>query len=159
MRNRTEEPPMVIRSLSKQEVVKEPFLIWNAFVDLLAMEEYEDLDEVQRIAYLCFWYDSEVQNGGHLQYFENRGLDMVSDSIVALNILGAVSQGEILKSAIDKLSAKPRKKLETVEEYVERALEGEFEELDETYYDSTPSVSDLLEKYLERNREHFVVII
>ena len=84
---------------------------------------------------------------------------MLSESIVALNALGAVSQGEILKSAIDKLSSKLRKKLETVEEYVERALEGEFDELDGTYYNSSPSVSDLLEKYLEKKREHFVIIM
>jgi len=46
--------------------------VWNAFVDVLAMEEYADLDPVQRIPHLCFWYDSELQNGGHFQYFENR---------------------------------------------------------------------------------------
>jgi hypothetical protein len=149
---------LVIRSLSKGDVDKEPFLVWNAFVDLMVNEEYEDLNEIQRVAYLCFWYDSEVQNGGHLQYFENRGLSMLPDSIAALNSLEAISQGRILKKAVEKFSAEPRKKIETVEEYVERALEGEFDELDELYYKSTPSVLDLLEKYLERNKEQFITI-
>lgn len=83
---------------------------------------------------------------------------LLPDSIVALNTLGAVSQGEILKSASDKLPAKPRKKIETVEEYGERALEEEFDGLDEAYYVISPSVSDLLEKYLERNIAYFVTI-
>ena len=35
---------------------------------------YEDLAEVQRKAHLVFWYDLQVNNGGHLQYFENQPL-------------------------------------------------------------------------------------
>jgi hypothetical protein len=45
-----------------------------------------------------------------------------------------------------------------VEEYVERALEGEFDELDESYYESAPSVSDLLEQYLECHKDQFIII-
>jgi predicted transcriptional regulator len=150
---------MIIRRLSKSDVEKEPYLVWNSFIDLIAMEDYDDLDEVQRIAHLCFWYDSEVQNGGHLQYFENRRLDLLPVTLEALNRIGAISQSDILKSAIDKLMIKPRKKIETVEEFVELAREGEFEKLDNNYYDASPSVLELLDKYLEQNQEYFVTIV
>jgi hypothetical protein len=63
---------MKTRRLTQQQVDAQPFRIWNAYVDLLAMEDYHDLVEQQRPAHLVFWYESEVQNGGHLQYFENR---------------------------------------------------------------------------------------
>jgi hypothetical protein len=57
---------MILRKLSKREVESEPFQIWNAFIDLLAMEDYRDLNPVQRAAHLVFWYESEIQNGGPL---------------------------------------------------------------------------------------------
>jgi hypothetical protein len=64
---------MKTRTLTKGEVEKEPYRVWNAYVDLLAVEDHRDLVPEQRAVYLVFWYESEVQNGGHLQYFENRG--------------------------------------------------------------------------------------
>jgi len=66
---------MKTRMLTKPQVDAEPFRIWNACVDLLATEDYRDLGKEQRPAHLVFWYESEVQNGGHLQYFENRGVE------------------------------------------------------------------------------------
>jgi Domain of unknown function (DUF4375) len=66
---------MTIRKLSKSDVDAEPYCVWNAFVDLLAMEAYQDLTPEQRAAHLVFWYEHEVQNGGHLQFFENRGTE------------------------------------------------------------------------------------
>jgi hypothetical protein len=41
---------------------------WNAFIQLLALTDYDELAPQQRAAHLVFWYESEVQNGGHLQY-------------------------------------------------------------------------------------------
>lgn len=54
---------MIIRKVDKAILEKEPYQLWNAFVDLLTTEEYDNLDEIQRIAYLAFWYDAEVNNG------------------------------------------------------------------------------------------------
>ena len=50
---------------------REPYLVWNAFVDIVALTPYERLHPRQRPAHLVFWYNAEVQNGGHYQYFEN----------------------------------------------------------------------------------------
>lgn len=52
---------MILRSLTKQEVEAEPYRVWNAFVDVLAMEDYGQLSPEQRPAHLVFWYESEVQ--------------------------------------------------------------------------------------------------
>lgn len=64
---------MILRSFTKQEVDAEPFRFWNAFVNVLAMKDYDDLSPEQRPAHLVFCYESEVQNGGHFQYFVNHG--------------------------------------------------------------------------------------
>ena len=83
---------MIIRKLNRDLVRAKPYEVWNSFVDILATEKYENLDDVQRVAHLCFWYDSEVQNGGHLQYFENRGTGLLDKTLAALGALGAGCQ-------------------------------------------------------------------
>ena len=133
-----------------------PDAAWNAFVDLIATEEYADLDPVQKVAHLAFWYDSEVQNGGHLQYFQNRGTGLVPETLEALKVLGAHCQLGILARAAAVYDRKPRKNVENVDEYVDEALEGEFEEFDDKYYACQPEIADLLERYFEQYRASFV---
>ena len=90
---------MVRRTVRRVEAEKEPYLLWNAFVDLIAVESYENLSSTQRLAHLVFWYDSEVQNGGHAQYFENRGTDFLGETLAALLALGLACQAEVLRKA------------------------------------------------------------
>ncbi len=61
---------MKIRQLTKAQVEAAPYEVWNAFVDLLWQERYEDLSPEQRPAQLVIQYEGQVQNGGHLRYFE-----------------------------------------------------------------------------------------
>lgn len=90
---------MILRTISKNLLVESPYEEWNAFIDLIATEDYENLNQIQRVANLCFWYDSEVQNGGHIQYFENKGTERVYETIKALKSLGASKQAYILGEA------------------------------------------------------------
>lgn len=112
---------------------------------------------MQKVAHLAFWYDSEVQNGGHLQCFENRGSSFVPETLEALKVLGAHCQRGILVRATVIYNSKPRLNFETVDEYVAEALEGEFEEFDDEYYSCQPEMTDLLERYFKRYRASFVV--
>ena len=135
-----------------------PYEIWNAFVSLLAAESYANLDLVQRCTYLCFWYDSELQNGGHLQYFENRQTSLVPPTLEALKQLGAECQFAVLKRAARLVSA-GREKSQTVEDFVNLAKAREFEQFDSAFYACEPSIKKLLEKYLQEHLSHFVEII
>lgn len=95
---------MIKRKLSKEIIKKEEYQIWNSFVDLLAMESEEDLTDIQKNAQRAFWYDSEVQNGGHLQYFENRHSENFSEVIKSLNTIGAKEQATLLKKSIRSIN-------------------------------------------------------
>ncbi len=150
---------MIIRQVDKTILEKEPYQVWNAFVDLLAMEEYDNLSDIQRIAHLAFWYDTEVNNGGHLQYFENKRTNHLTDTINALKTLGAISQAEILREAGNQFLNKERKPIKSVFTFVRKAKEGEFDEFDNRYYECDPSIQDLLEEYLEKNKDHFVEVL
>ncbi|MGA2662962.1 MAG: DUF4375 domain-containing protein [Verrucomicrobiota bacterium] len=137
---------------------EKPLELWNAFVDIAARENYADLDGVRRVAHLSFWYEAEVQNGGHLQYFENRGSALLDETLAALRALGANCQRGVLEEAGHVFLAKSRARIVAAQQYVVTALTGEFDALDSAYYACEPSIHWLLERYLKRHREHFIEI-
>jgi hypothetical protein len=149
---------MVKRKLSAAVIEKESYLVWNAFVDLLAMEDESKLSEIQKIAQDSFWYDAEVQNGGHLQYFENTRKKDYSSVINSLRILGASKHAKVLENAVKQLKKKNRKIIESVQEYVDIALEGEYEKYDDAYAEIMPEMNEYLERYLEKNIKEFIEI-
>jgi hypothetical protein len=150
---------MIIRKIRHDVLKERPFELWNAFVDLVARENYANLDEVQRLAHLAFWYESEVQNGGHLQYFENRGTTLLDETLAALSALGANCQRGILEEAGRAFLANSRARIVKPDQYVATALAGEFDAFDSAFYTCEPSIHQLLERYLEQHRDRFVEIV
>jgi hypothetical protein len=150
---------MILRTISKDLLVESPYEEWNAFIDLIAMEKYMDLNQIQRVAHLCFWYDSELQNGGHIQYFENRGTEKVDETIKALKFLGASKQADILDEACRQYSSKIRKKINTVLDFFMASREGEYERFDKQYYDCEPTLTELLENFFEEHKSYFVQLV
>lgn len=124
--------------LSRKEVEAAPHLVWNAFVGLAIDSDYEELTPVQRVAHLAMWYDSEVQNGGHLQYFENHGTEHLQETLAALSTVGAHCQRGVLAEAGHQRLSRQRAPIRSVEEYVGRAHEGEYGEYDRRYYECEP---------------------
>jgi hypothetical protein len=149
---------MIRRTLLASAVAEAPYLVWNAFVSVCAMSEYEDLTPTQRFAHLAFWYDSEVQNGGHYQYFENPAGRRCLEAVDALVALRLEQQASVLRRAIQVWESCERVPAITAEEFVDNALEEDFDELDTAYHDCTPSVVDALQRYLQDHRGEFVVI-
>jgi hypothetical protein len=148
----------IIHKISKSALASEPYLIWNSFVDILAMEDYKKLSGVQQHAHLVFWYENEVQNGGHFQYFENRGVEFLHETIEALAILEAKCQQLVLSDAGRQYLRKNRPNIETVEDFCTTALEGEFSVFDDRFHSCLPSLDDCLHKYLDRHQSAFVII-
>jgi hypothetical protein len=151
--------PKIVRELKATDIQKDQALIWNTFIDLLVTEKYEELSEIQQIAYLCFLYDAEVQNGGHLQFLLNVGVDALPITIKALELLGANEQVKILNETKTMIEQEGLKNVKTVEEFVDEALEERFGEQDNKYYETSPNMNDYLEKYLAKYQDEFIKII
>lgn len=149
---------MKIKTLTTGEVEKNPNLIWDAFVGLVALEKYNDLAQDQRAAHLVFWYDNEVYNGGHLQYFANRRGQFLPETIAALRDLGAECQRLILCEAVQLFSSRGRPPIQTVQEFSSTAIEGEFSSLDSRFYACVPSLHEYLQTYLALHQSSFVII-
>ena len=149
---------MKIRKLTKAQVEARPYEVWNAFVNLLWMERYEDLSPEQRPAQLVIKYEGEVQNGGHLQYFENGRGDRLEETVAALGILGASCQREVLREAAALWRSRARQRIQTAQQFCKTALEGEFSEFDRRFHACTPSLEQHLEAYLNQNRSIYLSI-
>jgi len=139
-------------SLSRDDLARLPYLTWNAFVDLLVSAEYEKLSRVQRPAWLAFRYDVEVQNGGHRQFFANRGTGSVGQTIEALNRLGATGQSAVLLKAATQFEAEAREPEQGSE------LDEKLDALDHDYHRCRPEISELLQSYLEDHLDDFIKI-
>lgn len=118
------------------------------------MESYEELTPIQRKAHLLFWYDSEVNNGGHAQYFDNCGNDRVPETIEALRGIGGNQFAEILRQVFEA-HMHLGGRVENWNEEVSRLATN----LDRKFYSARPNVTDLLERLLNENEREFIEII
>lgn len=141
------------RVVERRDLEKEPHLIWNAFIDILAMESYADLSPIQRHAHLVFQYDSEVQNGGHGQYFENCGLDRLDETLAALAALGLPCQANLLSRTTAILSTR-----EPGQEWDDVLDSSLIKELDDAYYRCEPTATKALERHLADHLVEYVTV-
>lgn len=146
------------RKLSKEAVLNEPHLIWNAFVDLVATEDYERMTQAQQVAHLVFWYDSEVQNGGHYQYFANSAGRRCNEALDALVLLGLECQALVLHQAIAAWGSENRVPPTTTQEFLDGAPVDWFDRFDTPYDSCRPAIMDALQGYLEEHQEEFIII-
>lgn len=143
--------PPIRKQISRDDLKNDPYTVWNAFIDLLAMSDHRDLQDSQRPAHLVFWYESEVQNGGHLQFVLNRGPELVPETVESLRMLGAEEQAKVLERAAALWNSKPRSNPSDVEDYIDEALEFEFEDLDSAFGNCPVELTTILEKHLSEN--------
>jgi|HubBroStandDraft_5_1064220.scaffolds.fasta_scaffold402099_1 hypothetical protein len=148
----------MIRRLTRQEVEASPYRIWNEYVQII-ISNYDDLAPAQRPAHLVFRYENEVQNGGHLQFFENGGTERLQETIVALRVLRAHCQQSVLSEAGQLYLGRARSHPQSIEEFVATALEGEFSQFDSQFHECSTPLQTRLEQYLDHNQDHFIQIV
>ena len=85
--------------LSKQAVVAAPHILWNAFIDIISANPSSFPAGLQRQAALAFLYESEVQSGGHDQYFSNTRGEYTQETVFALRSLGDNCRAQNLAQA------------------------------------------------------------
>lgn len=109
---------------------------WNRFIDDVC--ERETLSPIQKTAVLCFWYDAEMQSGGHSGYFDCYPETIPEELIAAIK---TVAYREIADN-------------------YQRALnEGEndgYMETDKAYYFFKPSLFDCLKDFVDKNKDEIL---
>ena len=142
--------------ITREQLAAGSYVVWNEFVQLLAFAKWEELTPVQRPAFLAFWYEHEVQNGGHYQYFQNRGIGELDELIPALRAISAHSHADVAAQAQELIALGPPKVAHTVEEFVDGAREGTFDDLDAAFHECSPTIVEALEAYLREHEGDFV---
>lgn len=131
--------------------------LFEEIISLMFQKDITELTSKQQEVLLAFIYDSEVLNGGHLQYFQNQGTDKILQILTFLEEIGAICQKEILAKVFELVQQLPAIAAETVEQYHERAMKGEFFDFDMAYYRCPLEVgTQLLPQYVNRNLSEFV---
>lgn len=117
----------------------------------------------QRKVLALYWYDSEVNNGGHDQFFSNSTGIVWKDAYEGLKMIGATPLADNLKKAIDLFGgeipfdrAERQNLLEKL--YEEDDFDNVLEEIDEFYYDFfEEDISEIINKFVKKNASEFVV--
>ena len=120
--------------------------LW-ALVSYLAEHAVDQTRTELRPFWLVYMYDSEVLNGGHLQYFHNQGTDGVMETIEALHRIGAHEHAALLVECWAKIRERPVSRVASLEEYSQLAGERSFAAEDNAYYALRAEVLPLLQEH------------
>ena len=113
-------------------------------------------ESIKSMADLCFRYDNEVQNGGHLQFFNNttiENFDKYDLVIEALKFFKATAQAKILTKAVAVRKKANRRQNQNVYEYISCANEGKYDHLDTKYYNCKPNIIQLIEDFIDNDEK------
>ncbi|MGI9533150.1 DMP19 family protein [Lutimonas sp.] len=134
---------------------------WNGFIDFVTQANEEELSQVQRIAYIANWYNSEILNGGHLQYLYNLGYFDHNEVISALEELGAIDQCDVLRKVMEFHESAKINMPTDHEKYInwneEYGYEVKIFEFDKQFYECRPEIeTELLGDFVKQNEENFI---
>ena len=133
--------------ITKSEIETHSPNVWNKFIDSLMVNTGKnisklELTHIQKVATLCFWYDAEMNSGGHSEWF-----DCYSD----------VKSQDLIK-AIDEIGAK--KCSENLIKAIKIGEDDDYMETDSIFYELEEDFNKKIEQFVYKNiNEFFDVII
>jgi len=134
--------------------------VWWAASIYDGEQEYErtlaPFTRPQRLVWAVLWYDAEVNNGGHSQFFSNSTGIVWRDALQGLQEIGADEAADILQEAANRLEGNPHMDREQRNIQMEQTAAA-FDDLDDRYYSPTggEKASSLLMPYIEANAQQF----
>lgn len=112
---------------------------WNKFIDEICTRDLDKLSELQKAAVLCFWYDAEMQSGGHSGYFDCYPQTVPKELIDAINLIGYKEISDNYQKAVGG-----------------QAQDDGYETVDNAYYGFEPSLCGCLMEFVEKNKDEIL---
>ena len=119
-----------------------------------------EMTTAQRLFFALYWYDSEVCNGGHDQFFSNSTGIVWQDALEGMRMIGDDYDAENFQKAIDMFGGSVPFDRAERNEILDKLYEDEsfdgFEEIDRTYYRGD-RVEKLMDEYVKKHPADFVL--
>ena len=123
-------------------------------------KDLRSFTEAQRRFLALFWYDSEVCNGGHDQFFSNSTGIVWKDAIECMQMIGASECADNFQKAVDMFGGKiPFDRAERnamLDILYEDENFDDFHEIDSFYYEEE-NINQLMNEYAKNHASEFVV--
>jgi hypothetical protein len=121
-----------------------------------SLEDYETslspFSQSQRLLFALHWYISEVNNGGHEQfYFNSTGITW-PDALEAFRLIDVPEGAEILQESASRIGGSPPRERDARQRQIEEHS-PDFEDLDNRFYELQERI-DLNAKMLDFARAH-----
>lgn len=115
----------------------------------------------QRKIFALYWYDAEVKNGGHDQFFFNSTGIVWKDAYEGFKMIGAAQLADNFKKAIDMFGGEVpfdrSERQDALEELYENKDFDDFRKLDVFYYSFAEDLSELIDAYVKKHASEFVI--
>lgn len=116
-------------------------------------------DEIQKVFSAIWALESEVNNGGFLQYFGNNSGETANFAPTALRRIGANRCAFIVEQAIKSISANPvpdsRDARQRILDSLGKAARAKLADLDKQFFAYPDNLTDLLFEYVRAHSQVF----
>lgn len=117
--------------------------------------DLEGFTDAQKYVFAIEWYLSEVNNGGHDQFYFNSTGIVWEDAMNGFEVIGLNENYEIIKESARRLGGNPSKDRFTRQEQLEK-FQPEFDDLDDRLYESEQGIEENIQKYIKENISNFL---
>jgi hypothetical protein len=108
----------------------------------------------QKYVFAIMWYQSEVNNGGHDQFYSNSTGIVWEDAMLGFKEIGLIEGYEIIKESINRLGGKPEKDRAKRNKQLEK-YDKSLSDLDDSFYELGGEIETALLKYIRSNKAEF----
>lgn len=158
--------------LNEKDIAEGKYSAWDLIQPLwYTVSIYDGLDvyeqnlkpftEAQRKILALFWYDSEVCNGGHDQFFFNSTGIVWKDALECMRMIGAGKYAQNFQKAVDLFGGRipfdRSERIAALEKLREEEGFDDFEQIDSFYYDDGEDIDQLMNEYVKSHAADFVV--
>jgi len=130
---------------------------WDSLNEFLAFVDLAKLSPVQRVAYLAYWYSSQVEMAGHRDYFLSPRKAEHSEVIEALRAIGAIEQASISNAALEAIQNAGSGVLANYEDRFAASVDfSDLTEFDDAFERCARSFQKCLMEYLDKHEKEFI---
>lgn len=125
--------------------------------------EPDRLNRYERTIFVTQTLESEVNNGGFIQFFDNASGALADETVPAFKRIGAGKTASICKKALKALGQKLPRDWEERRALLDKIVDDRVAELleacDDAFYEYPDDLEDLNVAYVRKNAEHFDLMI